>query len=191
MHKHIHARKGVDLRRRAIGDERPEFSYNAVEEAAVGLRYSAEKIRGWSHLYLSLADWPDRIRECHRSHNRMRDELTFYLCFFVQAYSVRDWLAKQKILKPNELDAAIQGDIAMRICRDICNRYKHYTIQNPSIDADWSIQRRVINPFSGSDWEWSVIADTENFALWDLMIRCISFWEALVAAYGLEAQADP
>jgi hypothetical protein len=139
---------------------------------------------------LSLADWPDRIRECRRSHNRRRDELTFYLCFFAQAFSIRDWLKKQNILTSSELNAAINGDVAMRICRDICNRYKHYTLSDPSIDADFSIQRRLINPFSSEDWEWSVIADIENIALWDLMMRCISFWEALVAAYGLEARSQ-
>lgn len=153
----------------------------------MGLRHSAEKVRGWSGLYLSLADWPDRIRECHRSPHRMRDELTFYLCFFAQAYSVRDWLVKQGIVRSADIDAAIRGDVAMQICRDICNRYKHYTLTSPSIDADWSIQRRLISPFQSDDWEWTVIADDQNLVLWDLMIRCISFWEALVAAHGLSA----
>ncbi len=151
----------------------------------MGFPNSAEKVRGWSGLYLSLADWPDRIRECHRSPNRLRDELTFYLCFFAQAYSVRDWLVKQGVLKSSEIDEAIGGEIAMQICRDICNRYKHYTLSNPSIDGDWSIQRRVVNSFADDEWEWTVIAGQHNISLWDLMIRCISFWEALVAAYGL------
>ena len=149
---------------------------------------STEKVKGWLQLYLSLADWPDRIRESHRSHNRMRDELTFYLCFFAQAYSIRDWLDKQGVVKADELDQAIRGHPEMGICRDICNRYKHYVISKPSIDADWTIQRRVINPFLGDEWEWTVIADKYNKPLWDLMIDCIGFWEALVASYGLEVQ---
>lgn len=74
----------------------------------------------------------------------------------------------------------------MQMCRDICNRYKHYAITNPSIDADWTIQRRVINPFISNEWEWTIIADRNNKALWDLMMDCISFWEALVASYGLD-----
>jgi hypothetical protein len=78
----------------------------------------------------------------------------------------------------------------MQICRDICNRYKHYVIGNPSVDADWTIQRRVTNPFSSDDWEWTVIADVHNIALWELMISCIGFWEALVAAYGLQVSDD-
>jgi hypothetical protein len=154
----------------------------------MGLRFSADKVRGWSQLYLSLADWPDRIRECHWSENRLRDELTFYLCFFAQAYSLRDWLVKQGVVKSNEIDDAISGEPSMQICRDICNRYKHYVISSPSIDADWSIQRRIVNPFTSDEWAWTVIADTHHVPLWDLMMQCIGFWEALVAAYGLETQ---
>lgn len=78
----------------------------------------------------------------------------------------------------------------MRICRDICNRYKHFSISQPSIDADWSIQRRLIDPFTNNEWEWTVIADKYNIPLWDLMINIITFWEALVAAYGLEAEVS-
>lgn len=150
----------------------------------MGLPFSAEKIRGWSQLYLSLADWPDRIRDCLQGPHRRRDELTFYLCFFAQAYSIRDWLAKQKILSPDLLDAAIAGDDAMRICRDVCNRYKHYVITKPSIDADFSIHRgHVVG--SDDEWHWMVMAGDHHIHLWDLMVRCINFWEALVAAYGL------
>ena len=39
----------------------------------------------------------------------MRDELTFYLCFFGQSYSIRDWLSKEGILNSSEVDAAIAG----------------------------------------------------------------------------------
>lgn len=156
----------------------------------MGFKHSAEKFRGWTGLYLSLADWPDRIRECYKSPYRLRDELTFYLCFFSQAYSIRDWLVKQGVARSSDIDAAIRGDIAMQICRDICNRYKHYTLTSPSIDANWSIQRRAVDAFQGDDWEWTVIADDKILSLWDLMVRCLSFWEALVAAYGLEAEFD-
>ncbi len=154
----------------------------------MGLKFSAEKVRGWSQLYLSLADWPDRIRECHRLQNRERDELTFYLCFFLQSYSIRDWLIKQDIVNRDVLDEAIRSYDEMKMCRDIQNRYKHYVISKPSIDADWSIQRRVVNPFVSNEWEWTVIAGEHNIALWDLMIKCISFWEMFVASYGLEAE---
>lgn len=73
----------------------------------------------------------------------------------------------------------------MQICRDICNRYKHYTLSSPSLDGEFSIQRRLVDPFRGDEWEWTVIADKHNLTLWDLMMRCIDFWEALVAAHGL------
>lgn len=118
----------------------------------------------------------------------MRDELTFYLCFFIQAYSVRDWLVKQGVMSQSDIDLAIQSDERMCLCRDICNRYKHLIITKPSLDADWEITRRVINPFADdNEWEWTVRAARKTTPLWDLMVECIGFWEALVAAYGLDA----
>jgi hypothetical protein len=109
----------------------------------------------------------------------------------MQAYAVRDWIIKQGIVGASEIDLAIQSDVSMRMCRDICNRYKHYVISKPSIDAEWSIQRRLVNPFAGDEWEWTVMAANHNTLLWDLMIACIGFWEALVAAYGLEMPCHP
>jgi hypothetical protein len=117
----------------------------------------------------------------------MRDELTYYLCFFMQAYAVRDWLTRQSIVKSDEIDAAIAGDLHMQICRDICNRCKHLTLSNPSIDADWSIYRQVVCHFMGDDWEWMVSADGHRMSLWQLMVACIGFWEVFVAAYGLHS----
>lgn len=151
----------------------------------MGYRLSAEKVQGWHRLYFSLADWPDRIRETHHSPNRSRDELTYYLCFFSQAYSVRDWLIKQRVMKSEELDSAVRATPAMQACRDICNRYKHFTISNPSLDAEWSIQRRLTSPFHDNEWEWTIMAGEHQWPLWDLMIECIGFWEAVVASYGL------
>lgn len=73
------------------------------------MRTSAESSKGWSQIYLSLADWPDRIRQVHRTHNPIRDELTFYLCFFMQGYAVRDWIIKQGMVGASEIDLAFRA----------------------------------------------------------------------------------
>jgi hypothetical protein len=154
----------------------------ATRPLSMSSSLSAEKAEGWSRLYLSLADWPDRIREVHRGDNRDRDELTFYLCFFVQSHSLRDWLIKERIAQPSVIDSHIRTDDAMRACRDISNRYKHFVITNPSIDAEFTIEKYFYSP---DVYDLTVIVTGKRFVLWDLMVRCISFWEAFVAAYGL------
>lgn len=152
---------------------------------------SAESIFGWSQSYLSLGKWPDRIREAVSGPNRKRDELEFYMCFFVQAYSLRDWMIKHNVIGKTEIDALIGDHFEMGLCRDICNRYKHLNISSPSVDDRWSVRRCYSFGKSGDEYVWAVIAGNRITNLWDLMIQCISFWEALVAAYGLEVNKEP
>ena len=153
--------------------------------------YSAESFFGWEQSYLSLPLWMDRIRDANRSASRMRDELDFYMCFFTQSFYLRDWVVKHGVIDAEAINLLIDGHVEMRICRDISNRYKHLTISKPSIDAHWEI-RRIARPFTDGEWDWIILFDGgRRVELWDLMVKCISFWEALVAAYGLEPKGQP
>jgi hypothetical protein len=147
---------------------------------------SAESVFGWEQSYLSLPIWMDRIRESHRTGNRNRDELDYYMCFFVQCFSLRDWIIQQGIMDAKAINQLIDGHDEMRICRDICNRYKHLNISQPSIDAHWMIKRSA-RPFTDGEWDWIIHFDQgKRVELWNLMTRCIEFWEAFVAANDIE-----
>ena len=148
---------------------------------------SAESIHGWSQLYLGLPLWAERIREAVRGSNRDRDELEFYLCFFVQCHSLRDWMIHNNAASKSVIQDAVAGDEAMKICRDICNRFKHLNIGNPSVDARWSIRRSFLPP---DNYELVVVANGDVHALWSLMMRCLEFWKVLVAAYDLETSEE-
>ena len=151
---------------------------------------SAESIFGWEQSYLSLPLWADRIREVRHAGNRPRDELDYYMCFFTQCFSLRDWVVKHGIVDACILNDAIDGCDEMRICRDISNRYKHLTITKPSIDAHWRITRATYS--NESEWEWIIsFGRGKQYVLWDLMCKCIEFWEAFVAAYHIEPQSQP
>jgi hypothetical protein len=106
--------------------------------------------------------------------------------FFSQAFALRDWIADQTALKTKDIQKAIDGKIEMQICRDICNRYKHLSLKSPSIDAHWDIKRSLINGFLyGDEWEWKITADMHQFTLFDLMIKCIAFWDDFISESGL------
>ena len=151
---------------------------------------SAESVFGWEQSYLSLPLWMDRIRDVHRSGNRKRDELDFYMCFFTQCFSLRDWMVQHGAIDAAAVNSLIDGHDEMRICRDICNRYKHLNISKPSIDAHFQIKRSA-RPFTDGEWDWVIhFGGGERHELWDLMVKCIGFWEGLVAAYGLEPKGQ-
>jgi hypothetical protein len=146
---------------------------------------SLESRNGWNELYLTLGAWPERIMEAVRLGKRDRDELDFYLCFFVQSHSMRDWLIKSELMEKDQIDGFINSYDCMRLCRDISNRYKHLTIRAPSVDADWEIWI----DHDRSDQAFTVTASGNSWLLWDLMMECIGFWEACTAAFNLSAKS--
>ena len=143
-----------------------------------------ESRHGWHDLYLSLGAWPERIAQAVHQGNRERDELDFYLCFFVQCHSLRDWVVQHGVVAKAEIDFAIKSYSCMRLCRDIANRYKHLTISKPSVDANWSIWIDYDRP----DHAWSITADGTTWIIWDLMYECLSFWEMAAVAYNIDKQ---
>lgn len=143
---------------------------------------SIESRHGWHDLYISLGAWPERIIEAVNLGNRERDELDFYLSFFVQCHSLRDWALKNAIIEKDVIDMAIDSYDCMKLCRDIANRYKHLEISKPSMDANWSIWIDYDHP----DNAWSITANRKTWAIWELMVECLSFWEAAAVALNLD-----
>lgn len=147
---------------------------------------SLESRTGWNELYSTLGAWPERIMDSVRLGNRTRDELDFYLCFFVQCHSMRDWLIKSRLMEKELIDDFIDSYDCMKLCRDISNRYKHLTIRAPSVDADWEIWIDYDRP----DHALAITASGKTWLLWELMIECISFWEACTAAFSLSSKSQ-
>ncbi len=142
---------------------------------------SLESHHGWQDLYISLGAWPLRIMEAINQGKRERDERDFYLSFFVQCHSLRDWLIKNELLGKDVVDSYIESYDCMKLCRDISNRYKHLSITRPSVDANWSIWIDDDRP----DKALCVTARGRTWLIWDLMMECLSFWEMLAAAHNL------
>jgi len=142
---------------------------------------SLESHHGWNDLYLSLGAWPERIAEAVNGSNRERDERDFYLSFFVQCHSLRDWSIKSGTLDKELIDKLIQSCDCMVLCRDIANRYKHLKINKPGMDADWSLWA----DYDEAGEPLNITAKGKTWLAWDLMIECLSFWEMVAAAYNL------
>lgn len=147
---------------------------------------SLESQHGWHDLYLALGAWPERILFAANSEHRDRDELDFYLCFFVQCWSLRDWAKESGLISFEEMQPYIDSYDCMKLCRDIANRYKHLTIRASSQkhDKDWSIWEDA----DGLRRVFMVTARGKSQALWDLMIECIEFWEAITAALEFDGK---
>lgn len=145
---------------------------------------SIESRYGWHDLRLAMEAWPERICEARRQGNWRRDERDFFLCFFVQCWSLVDWAAKSGAIPYRELSFAWRSRQSMLLCKDIANRYKHLTLDREIFDKNWSVWL----DHDQSPPLYFVTAKGQNFPLWELMVDCISFWEEAAAAFHLDAK---
>ena len=144
---------------------------------------SLESRLGWHELRFAMEAWPGRIMEARSAGKGERDELDFYLCFFFQCWSLMDWAKESKLIDIDELNLALRGNADMALCRDIATRYKHLTMkQKALVDRDWAIWLDG----DGAMPVYLISAQGKDVPLWSLMMNCISFWEAMAAAYNLD-----
>ncbi len=148
----------------------------------MGLKWSAEKILGWRTRWASVQRWRDRCVACFEDGRCANDQdfVDFFLAFMMLCYSLRDFTIHSGGVSKDDIDPRIGKCDAMRLCRDICNRAKHHTLdKKPSIDADWSLGREYI-PWSNGHHKWFVVADGKKYDPLDLVSGCIRFWEELI-----------
>jgi len=145
----------------------------------MGLRWSMENIGGWRSQFDRMARWHQRISCSSAGPNSDQDRLDFYLSFFQSCYALRDWLVESGVIAKDEMDPLIQTDRSMRLCRDVCNRSKHFRLRRtPSVDGDFSILREYQGENSPSSL--AIIAGEEKRDLWDVAEGCFRFWHAFV-----------
>ncbi len=92
----------------------------------------------------SLFGWQSQYERMIRWHNQLKQDpsLDMLLTFFLNCYALRDWLINSNALAVKIIDGEINNNLAMRLCRDLCNRSKHLVIdRRPSIDANLVITR--------------------------------------------------
>lgn len=142
---------------------------------------SMENIEGWRSQFDRVRRWEDRTLKA--SAQGTQDELDFYLAFFLNCYSLRDWIVNAGVVKSSEIDRCIKGSVDMRLCRDICNRTKHLLPdRKASADALFSIARE----YRGRDTPISlvVLATGAKTDLRMLMHGCMKFWTDFVQIYA-------
>jgi len=148
-----------------------------------------ENILGWRSQYDRMERWRRRILSRGEGCISDQDLLDFYLAFFVSSYALRDWLVNSGIIPAADIDRLIHADRAMRLCRDLCNRSKHFRISRPSVDASFSILRE----YRGDDQPnaLAVIAGSEKRDLWDVVDGCVQFWATLIRDRRLPDPPSP
>jgi hypothetical protein len=107
--------------------------------------------------------------------------------FFQNCFALRDWLKNSGALPAAEIDVLFANTIPLKLCRDICNGTKHFSINSPSIDPHFSIFRE----FDPSRiFRISVIAGgrghpSEKRDLLEVADACLEAWKTFLKRKGL------
>lgn len=152
--------------------------------------FSIEKIVSWRSQYARMKRWAERTKnlELSSDSNLDTETLDYYLAFFLNCYALRDWFIKSNSVDKDRLDWAISENLSMGLCRDICNRSKHFNLSSPSIDADFSIHRE----YRGRGQSTLVIlSNHQRLDLANLVNECQKFWDDFISTYKPKEPKNP
>lgn len=154
----------------------------------MGLLWSAESIFSWRSQHDRVKRWSQRLHEYQDAD--FQDRLDFFLAFFINCYSLRDWFINSNSISQKEMDGLIQSSEAMRLCRDICNRSKHLTLnRSPSTEANFSIGREY-RPFDRGYRFFIQYLDSMR-DLMEIAMSCLQFWDDFLSTYKPSEPANP
>ena len=129
----------------------------------------------------------DRVARWHRraiSAQNAVDRYDFLYAFFESAFHLRDWLADSGATTSETLESFFESSPEMRLCRDLANSHKHFSIRNPSQRHPPS-ELREYSPGTanlGEDLSLVILSDGEKYDAFDLAQRIFNHWEAFLLA---------
>lgn len=160
----------------------------------MGLPCSIEKIYGWETQYAQMLRWRDRVNTSYSDGRMVSDDAEdFLLAFFESCYHLKDFVIETGSISASDINAIINTNHSMRICRDICNRAKHHTLRHhASVDKDWSLGREYAPWPDGTDGIGSyLLVGSDKLNPVDTVHECVAFWSGLVEAGRFQPVSNP
>lgn len=130
----------------------------------------------------------DRVRRWHERARRATtaiDRHDFLYAFFENAFHLRDWLKDTGAASSKELEALFTENLDMRLCRDLANSHKHYSLRSPSQQAPPS-EAREYSPGTGNlgkDDSLVVLSDGVKHDAFELATRILKAWDVFIATH--------
>jgi hypothetical protein len=127
----------------------------------------------------------DRIRRWYlRASNATdpADKCDYLYAFFENAFHIRDWLQDTGAVTDADLKRFFDVNEEMRLCRDLANAHKHYSLARPSQSTPPS-EVREYSPMSGnfgSDNSLMILSAGKKHDAFELAGRILQLWEGFV-----------
>jgi hypothetical protein len=142
--------------------------------------------QGWSiHM---TGGWRTQLDRVQRWHSRIQTASTqqdtndFLYAFFENAFHLRDWLSDTGAVTKEQLDALFSSSVEMRLCRDLANAHKHFSLNRPSQPEPPSEAREYVpgNRHQGPSTRLVVISEWEKYDPIELAGAVLACWEKFI-----------
>lgn len=142
------------------------------------INWSLHMNDGWKAQYERVFRWYDRVFNCKSEIDR-RD---FMYAFFENAFHLRDWLIDTGIVNKDTLYNFFDSKTEMRLCRDLANAHKHYSINQPSQSAPPSEVQEYSpgNGDFGSDYSLVILSEGKHHNAYELATKIMASWDFFI-----------
>lgn len=141
---------------------------------------------GWSvHMTGGWQTQLDRVSRWYRRASNATDpteRCDYVYAFFENAFHLRDLLLDTGAVPEADLRKFFEANEEMRLCRDLANSHKHYSVRSPSQSTPPS-EVREYSPATGnlnSDVSLMILSDGKKYDPFDLAKRILHLWEAFI-----------
>lgn len=125
----------------------------------------------------------DRVRRWYQRATVAKDQTDrhdFLYAFFENAIHLRDWLKDTGATSEKDLKGFFDSNEEMRLCRDLANSHKHYSLSSePS---------QVVPPSEAYEWNLDssvslvILSDGKKHDALELAARILRLWEGFTAS---------
>lgn len=133
--------------------------------------------------------WETQLGRVRRWHVRAvkaespTDRLDFLYAFFESAFHLGDWLLDTGAVSRAALDALFAANVEMRLCRDLANAHKHYSLRNkprqprpPAEALEYAPSRGTVT----ANTSLTILSDGEQYEAFALARRILDVWEHFI-----------
>lgn len=135
----------------------------------------------------------EELKEKSKTNELDADDIDTVIAFFQNCYHLRDWIGASRANLKEKLNAlSFRSTVEMKVCRDICNGFKHKALDQkkyPPLDPDFNVYCEYDHFLAEADSSanpvlyriaFSYKGDIRKYDLFDLVERCYRIWENFI-----------
>lgn len=147
----------------------------------------------WKLQWSRVIRWHQKTSEIAEKSIRLEPsvyDLDVVVAFLQNCYHLRDWIQACRPDLNVKIAALFPSSFELQGCRDVCNGFKHKSLTNPSLDADFNLYREY-DPFA-AEANFSLNAvkyriafsdgnDIRKYDLFEFAESCFRIWDSFLS----------